>query len=97
MLDKIAVICPNIGIVYSGMGPDFRVLVAKARKSAQAYWKVYGEYPPTKVLTQEIATVMQEATQRGYVRYNFPYSYGLTCTQWCTTLWCIFTRGWVGY
>ena len=66
MLDKIAVICPNIGIVYSGMGPDFRVLVAKARKSAQAYWKIYGEYPPTKVLTQEIATVMQEATQRGY-------------------------------
>lgn len=71
MLDKVAVVCPNIGIVYSGMGPDFRVLIAKARKSAQAYWKVYGEYPPTRVLTQEIATVMQQATQSGYVpRYN---------------------------
>jgi len=67
MLDKVAVICPNIGIVYSGMGPDFRVLIAKARKSAQAYWKIYGEYPPTRVLTQEIATVMQQATQSGYV------------------------------
>lgn len=65
MLDKVAVICPNIGIVYSGMGPDFRVLIAKARKSAQAYWKIYGEYPPTRVLTQEIATVMQQATQSG--------------------------------
>lgn len=65
MLDKVCTICPNIGIVYSGMGPDYRVLVAKARKSAQAYWKVYGEYPPTRVLTQEIATVMQEATQSG--------------------------------
>lgn len=49
------------------MGPDFRVLVTKARKSAQAYFKIYGEYPPTRVLTQEIATVMQEATQSGYV------------------------------
>lgn len=68
VIEKVAVICPNIGIVYSGMGPDFRVLVTKARKSAQAYWKIYGEYPPTKVLTQEIATVMQQATQSGYVR-----------------------------
>lgn len=60
--------CPNIGIVYSGMGPDFRVLLAKARKSAQAYWKIYGEYPPTRVLVQEVATIMQEATQSGGVR-----------------------------
>lgn len=67
MIDKVAVVCPNIGIVYSGMGPDFRVLIAKARKSAQAYWKIYGEYPPTRVLTQEVATVMQQATQSGCV------------------------------
>ena len=67
VIEKVAVICPNIGIVYSGMGPDFRILVTKARKSAQSYWKIYGEYPPTKVLTQEIATVMQQATQSGYV------------------------------
>lgn len=53
------------------MGPDFRVLVTKARKSAQAYWKLYGEYPPTRVLTQEIATVMQEATQSGCVHAEF--------------------------
>lgn len=65
VIDRVAVICPNIGIVYSGMGPDFRVLVTKARKSAQAYWKIYGQYPPTRVLTQEIATVMQQATQSG--------------------------------
>lgn len=67
VIEKVAAICPNIGIVYSGMGPDFRILVTKARKSAQSYWKIYGEYPPTKVLTQEIATVMQQATQSGWV------------------------------
>ena len=65
MIEKVAPICPNIGFVYSGMGPDFRILVAKARKIAQAYWKVYGEYPPTKVLVQEVAGVMQKATQSG--------------------------------
>jgi 20S proteasome subunit alpha 2 len=65
MIEKVAIICPNIGFVYSGMGPDFRVLVTKARKIAQAYWKVYGEYPPTKVLVSDVAAVMQKATQQG--------------------------------
>lgn len=73
MIERVAVICPNIGIVYSGMGPDFRILVTKARKSAQAYWKLYGEYPPTKVLTQEIANIMQQATQSGYVQSRHIY------------------------
>ncbi|POW22182.1 hypothetical protein PSHT_01498 [Puccinia striiformis] len=67
IIEKVASICPNIGMVYSGMGPDYRVLVTRARKIAQAYWKVYGEYPPTRLLTQEIATVMQEATQSGSI------------------------------
>lgn len=75
MIERVAVVCPNIGIVYSGMGPDFRILVTKARKSAQAYWKVYGEYPPTKVLTQEIANIMQQATQSGYVPQSLYMAY----------------------
>nr|VWP00690.1 Calcineurin subunit B (Calcineurin regulatory subunit) (Protein phosphatase 2B regulatory subunit) [Ganoderma boninense] len=79
MIDKVSVICPNIGIVYSGMGPDFRVLVAKARKSAQSYWKIYGEYPSTRVLTQEIANIMQQATQSGGVR---PYGVSLLVAGW---------------
>ncbi|KAG8741543.1 Proteasome subunit alpha type-2 [Ceratobasidium sp. 414] len=78
-IDKVSVICPNIGIVYSGMGPDYRVLTAKARKSAQAYWKIYGEYPPTRVLVQSIATVMQEATQSGGVR---PFGVSLLVAGW---------------
>ncbi|KAL0070848.1 Proteasome subunit alpha type-2 [Marasmius tenuissimus] len=82
MLEKVAVVCPNIGIVYSGMGPDFRVLITRARKSAQAYWKMYGEYPPTRVLTQEIANVMQQATQSGGVR---PYGVSLLVAGWDIT------------
>ncbi|SCV71799.1 BQ2448_4493 [Microbotryum intermedium] len=71
---QVSLVCPNIGLVYSGMGPDFRVLVAKARKSAQSYWKIYGEYPSTRVMVGEIASVMQDATQSGGVR---PYGVSL--------------------
>jgi len=67
-LEKVAMVCPNIGMVYSGMGPDFRLLVNKARKSAQAYKLIYREYPPTRMLVQDVASVMQEFTQSGGVR-----------------------------
>ncbi|CAJ0644801.1 14788_t:CDS:10 [Entrophospora sp. SA101] len=67
-LEKVANVCPNIGIVYSGMGPDFRVLLTKARKAAQKYKRIYNEYPPTGILVKEVASVMQEFTQSGGVR-----------------------------
>ncbi|KAJ3042726.1 Proteasome subunit alpha type-2 [Rhizophlyctis rosea] len=67
-MEKVSVICGNIGMVYSGMGPDARVLVDKARKSAQEYKKVYHEEPPTAMLVKDVATVMQEYTQSGGVR-----------------------------
>ena len=31
-LQKVSVLTDNIGVVYSGMGPDVRVLIRKARK-----------------------------------------------------------------
>jgi 20S proteasome subunit alpha 2 len=64
-LEKVVSISANIGMIYSGMGPDFRVLVAKARKAAQEYKRVYMEEPPTRILVQEVAGVMQEYTQSG--------------------------------
>lgn len=67
-IEKVAVITPNIGLVYSGMGPDARVLIDKARKSAQEYKRVYHEEPPTIILVREIAGIMQEYTQSGGVR-----------------------------
>lgn len=66
-LDKVSMICKNIGLVYSGMGPDSRVLVSKARKAAQKYKRVYCEEPPTAMLVKEVASVMQEFTQSGFV------------------------------
>lgn len=66
---KVELITPNIGMTYSGMGPDFRVLVDRARKLAHTnYKRIYNEYPPVKVMVQEIAKVMQELTQSGGIR-----------------------------
>ena len=66
---KVEYITPNIGMTYSGMGPDFRVLVDRARKLAHTnYKRIYNEYPPVKIMVQEIAKVMQESTQSGGIR-----------------------------
>jgi 20S proteasome subunit alpha 2 len=100
-LEKVAIICPNIGFVYAGMGPDYRVLVAKARKIAQSYWKVYGEYPPVKVLVSDVAAVMQKATQSGSVKESLicqgvdKLIYRLLL-QRSATLWNFATCCWMG-
>ncbi|KAK2076264.1 Protein phosphatase PP2A regulatory subunit B [Prototheca wickerhamii] len=65
---KISLLTPNIGVVYSGMGPDSRVLVRKARKAGQTYYRQYHENMPVAQLVREIAAVMQEFTQSGGVR-----------------------------
>lgn len=67
-LQKINVITDHIGLVYSGMGPDSRVLVKKGRKIAEQYFRVYKERMPVSQLVRELAAVMQEYTQSGGVR-----------------------------
>ena len=62
-VQKIQMVSPNIGLVYSGMGPDFRVLVRKARKTAQSYYTLYKEHIPVAQLCRETAAVMQEFTR----------------------------------
>ena len=67
-------------MVYSGMGPDYRILVDKSRKvSHTGYKRIYNEYPPTRILVQDVARVMQEATQSGGVR---PYGVSLLIAGW---------------
>lgn len=68
MVKKIAEIDKHLGMVYSGMGPDSRVLITKARKIAQKYMLTYGEPIPANQLVREVASVMQEFTQSGGVR-----------------------------
>ncbi|CAD7666051.1 unnamed protein product [Nyctereutes procyonoides] len=52
---KVEPITKHIGLVYSGMGPDYRVLLHRARKLAQQYYLVYQEPIPTAQLVQRVA------------------------------------------
>jgi len=67
-IQKCNMLTENIGVVYSGMGPDSRVLVRKGRKKAQQYFRVYKEPISTGQLVRELASIMQEFTQSGGVR-----------------------------
>ncbi|KAI9690850.1 MAG: Proteasome subunit alpha type-2 [Bathelium mastoideum] len=77
---KVSLVTPDCGMVYAGMGPDYRILVDRARKvSHTGYKRVYNEYPPTRILVQDVARVMQEATQSAGVR---PYGVSLLIAGW---------------
>jgi 20S proteasome subunit alpha 2 len=80
---KIETITPNIAVVYSGMGPDFRVLVRKARKTAQSYYQLYHEHIPVAQLVRETAAVMQEFTRASCVLHAVSVS-----PADCVVLWC---------
>ncbi len=64
-ISKIEPIAKNVGMVYSGMGPDYRLLVKYARKLNQQYVTMYNEVIPTVQLVRRVADVMQEYTQSG--------------------------------
>ena len=61
-------VLPVTGFVYSGIGPDFRVLVTNARKSTQKYYLTYRELCPVSEIAKDAAGLMQEYTQSGGVR-----------------------------
>ncbi|WAR06516.1 PSA2-like protein [Mya arenaria] len=64
-IHKIEPITKNIGMVYSGMGPDYRVLLKDARKQAQQYFLQYQEQIPTSQLVQRGAYFAWKATAMG--------------------------------
>jgi len=67
-LNKIEPITKHCGMVYAGMGPDYRIMVKQARKIAVAYEAKYGESIPIQQLVASVASLMQGYTQRGGVR-----------------------------
>merc|ERR1719231_2221414 len=52
---KIQSITPSTGVVYAGMGPDFRVIVKNARKEAQKYYLTYRDIQPVSMIVRETA------------------------------------------
>ena len=69
-INKIESIASNVGMVYSGMGPDYRLLVRYSRKLAQQYVSMYDDQIPTVQIVRRIADVMQEYTQSGFDKFT---------------------------
>ncbi len=70
-VEKISILSSNVGVTYSGMGPDFRVLTRRGRKAAQQYYLQYVDAVPMTQLVREVGSVMQEFTQQGCVALFF--------------------------
>ncbi|KAL6561503.1 Protein phosphatase PP2A regulatory subunit B [Orobanche minor] len=66
--EKIMTLAPNIGVVYSGMGPYSRVLFGKSRAQAEQYFMLHIDPIPVTPIVRETATVVQGFTQSGGVR-----------------------------
>jgi len=78
-INKIESVAKNVGMVYSGMGPDYRLIVKYARKLTQQYVRMYDDQIPTVQLVRRVADVMQEYTQSGGVR---PFGVSLLIAGW---------------
>lgn len=67
-VERISCITRHVGIGYSGLGGDYRVLLHKTRKTASEYKLQYGENIPVLQAAKACAETCQEYTQRGGVR-----------------------------
>ncbi len=67
-IHKVFLIDDHVGMTYSGLGPDARVIVDVARKECQEYKLRYGEPMPVAQLTREVAMIYRDYTQSGGVR-----------------------------
>ncbi|CAM9565972.1 unnamed protein product, partial [Discosporangium mesarthrocarpum] len=67
---KITQVTDRVAIIYAGLGADSRVLTSQAQKSCLQYSEKFGENSrmPISVLVSDVASVMQEYTQRAGVR-----------------------------
>ncbi|EJW04116.1 hypothetical protein EDEG_01596 [Edhazardia aedis USNM 41457] len=67
-ISKVFKVCDSIGMTYSGLQPDFRVIYDKAILLAEDYKYVYGRYPYADVFVHNLSRVIQEYTQKGGLR-----------------------------
>merc|ERR1711939_179412 len=79
-LSKISPITPNIGMVYSGMGPDYRVLVDKAQSLTHRLQENLQRVPPN----ENISAGCSKSDARSYA------------VRRCTAIWCQSVDCWLG-
>ena len=89
---------PNIGVAYSGMGPDSRLLVRRARKQAQVWELAYA--PPAPSTTggvfsrvKQVATIVGLIAQLSRIAWRrlAPTERFLCCILCCRCTCCIYS------
>mgnify|MGYP004717642221 CR=1 FL=1 len=78
-VERISNITRHIGISYSGLGGDFRVLLSKIRKVASEYRLQYGEDINVMQAAKAAAAIFQDYTQKGGVR---PFGVSVLIAGW---------------
>ena len=78
-IHKVEALSEYMGTTYSGIGPDFRAVLLKARKDVQVYHGKYMDRITPFMLCKQIAELFQEYTQSGGVR---PFGLGLIMAGW---------------
>lgn len=66
--NKVFMVCPSIGVTYSGLQPDFRVQLALAQRICQEYYDVYERFPYVDVFIAEFSLCVQDHTQKSGLR-----------------------------
>lgn len=78
-VDRISDVTRHIGMAYSGLGGDFRVLLSKSRKVASEYRLQHGEDINVVQAAKGTAAVFQDYTQKGGVR---PFGLSVVLAGW---------------
>lgn len=65
---KVLNVCDSIGMTYSGLQSDFRIIHNKAVKFVYDYKDVYGRFPNIKFFVTNFSRVIQEYTQKNNMR-----------------------------
>ncbi|XP_020814061.1 proteasome subunit alpha type-2-like [Drosophila serrata] len=76
---RVEMIAKHIGMVYSGVDPDYRILVIAARKVAQLYYLTHMNLIPVKELAKCMAIIMTDHTNLYAVR---PFGVSLLICGW---------------
>ena len=65
---RLFIVNNKIGIAGTGLYPDLKLIIKRARRQAQIFKSAFGEEISFKQLTKELASYIQEFTQSGGVR-----------------------------
>ncbi|KAG0437085.1 Proteasome subunit alpha type-2 [Dictyocoela muelleri] len=65
---KVVQVCDTIGLTYSGLQADFRIIYNKAVSFVEDYKEVYGRYPFINFFVSNFSRVIQEYTQTSNMR-----------------------------